>query len=241
MSLSVEWPARASAIRRAESIDECRDIFKNSIALHGFDTFACGELDLIERDRHAFFVIDWPDQWRQFYVEQGLISRDPLLDALRIYNRPFTWSELKKERDFSPEGRRVFADAAARGWHDGLVVPIPRARASRFGLVSLVGHQPSISQGLKIALEALSVCFFERVRALVPHEGFAVAPAGLTRREIACIQKVSLGLSDKEIGREIGIAASTAHEHVESAKKKLRARNRAELVAIAVSLSIIPA
>ncbi len=237
---AIDWAGFASAVRSAGSIELCRSLFKTTILEHGLDTFACGELDLSERDRHAFYVIDWPESWKRFYLERDLIKRDPLLDALQLYRRPFTWSELKQDQRLSAEAQDVLREAGKRGWHDGLVVPIPRAKSTRFGLVSIAGHCPEIGPALRTGLETISICFFEQVRTLVPRDGFAVAPAGLTPREIECIQKVALGRSDRQIADELRIAIATAHEHVEAAKRKLRVKNRAELAAVAVSLGIVP-
>ncbi|WP_420383118.1 helix-turn-helix transcriptional regulator [Novosphingobium sp.] len=41
------------------------------------------------------------------------------------------------------------------------------------------------------------------------------------------------------IATALGISVSTAHEFVEKAKRKLKAKSRAELIAVAVSLAFI--
>jgi DNA-binding CsgD family transcriptional regulator len=79
------------------------------------------------------------------------------------------------------------------------------------------------------------------VRGLVPTHGFALPPAGLTAREIECVKRVATGLSDRGIAASLGIAQSTAHEHVENAKRKLKTRSRAEMIAVAASLALIEA
>ena len=63
--------------------------------------------------------------------------------------------------------------------------------------------------------------------------------AGLTARELDCLPLVSKGFSDREIAAALHISVSTAHEHVENARKRFEAANRAELVAAAVSLGVI--
>ena len=47
------------------------------------------------------------------------------------------------------------------------------------------------------------------------------------------------GDSTVEIAAALNISVSTAHEHVENARKRFEAANRAELVAAAVSLGVI--
>jgi LuxR family quorum sensing-dependent transcriptional regulator len=74
---------------------------------------------------------------------------------------------------------------------------------------------------------------------MAPAYGFPVPPAGLTEREIQCLALIARGRSDRTVGVQLGIAQSTAHEYLENAKRKLKARTRAEAVALAVSLGII--
>ena len=61
-----------------------------------------------------------------------------------------------------------------------------------------------------------------------------VPPAGLSEREIAATRLVATGMSDAQIAAELGVARSTAHEFVEKAKRRLKVRNRAELIAVAL-------
>ena len=64
-------------------------------------------------------------------------------------------------------------------------------------------------------------------------------PAGLTRREIACLKLVARGLSDAAVAKQLRVAPSTAHEFVEKAKRRLKVRTRTEMVGVAVALGII--
>ena len=43
----------------------------------------------------------------------------------------------------------------------------------------------------------------------------------------------------RDVAQALGISQSTAHEHFETAKKKLKASTRAETIAVAVSLAIV--
>jgi len=225
-------------LRRLAAPAACADLFRRAIAPFGFDAFACGELDLAVRERSVFYLIDWPDSWQAFYMNSGLIERDPLIDALALRADPFSWTDLRRDRQLSKVGRKALDLAAAEGWVEGLVVPLPRG-GQRFGLVSLVGHRAGIGAADRAFLCLISICLHSHVRTLVAREGFPAPPAGLTPREIECIALVARGLSDRAIAGALGIAESTAHEFVEKAKRRLVARSRAEMVAVAVSLGVI--
>jgi LuxR family transcriptional regulator, quorum-sensing system regulator BjaR1 len=224
-------------LRRLTTPQECGRVFGSLIADFGFDTFACGQVDLEHRERNAFYVIEWPERWTRFYTDSGLIERDPVVGELGARQVPFTWSDLKADRKFSQVGREALTLAASFGWTEGLVVPMPEG-GNRFGLVSMAGSR-LVDAEQRDLLAVMGVCLYTHVRTLVAREGCAIPPAGLTPREIECISLVAQGHPDRRIADKLGIAASTAHEHVEKAKRKLKARSRGELLAIAVALAIV--
>jgi len=221
----------------APSLAECASLFRHFIADFGFDTFACGEFDLRDRMRSVFYIIDWPDHWRDFYIQSGLIHHDPLLDALPTATAPFTWSDLRGTRKFPKAGREALDRVADAGWTEGLVVPIPTS-GNRLGLVSLAGHS-TIQQEFRATLVFASICLHSAARARARRDGFAQPPVNLTKRELEVLTLVAVGKSDDRIAQTIGIAPSTAHEFVENAKRKLNVRTRAEMIAIASALGII--
>ncbi len=227
------------ALSRLTTTSACADLFRETIAPFGFDTFACGELDLAHRERSAFYLIDWPDAWRRFYIGSGMIERDPIVDALANRSEPFTWSDLRADGSLSPAAANTLNEATSQGgWVEGLVVPVSRS-GRKVGLVSLVGRHRGVSSEAVAFLSLISVALHSHVRSLLGHQGFAAPPSGLTPREIECLKFVARGKSDREISQALSIAVSTAHEHVENAKRKLGAGSRSETVAVAVSLGIV--
>jgi DNA-binding CsgD family transcriptional regulator len=225
-------------LRRLEHPRECADLFRAAIAPYGFDTFACGELDLRDRDRTVFFVIDWPERWRRFYATSGLLERDPIVGSLATRRDAFTWSDLRADRSLSKVGHKALDLCAAEGWNEGLIVPFGQV-GSRVGLVSMVGSNCDLTPQARAYLCMIAICLQGHVRALVPKHGFAAPPAGLTDREIACLRLVAQGKPDAQIGDILGISRTTAHEFVEKAKHRLKVKSRAELVGLAVALGII--
>jgi DNA-binding NarL/FixJ family response regulator len=59
-------------------------------------------------------------------------------------------------------------------------------------------------------------------------------PFGLTRQEMLIVERLPRGLTNAEIGTELGIAANTVKTHLGNAFKKLKARDRSEAAAIAL-------
>ncbi len=227
-----------SRLRRLDHPRDCQRLFHDAIGRYGFDTFAMGELDLVDRGRSAFHIIDWPEDWRRFYVASGLIHHDPILDEISVRREPFTWSDLRRDRKFSKAGTQALKAIAAAGWTEGFVVPL-RKSSKRIALVSLVGHRLCRDEAERAFLTIISLCLHSHVRTLLSRRGFALAPAGLTRRELACVKLVASGLSDGEIAAELGIARSTAHEYIENAKRRLNVRSRPHLAAIITALGMV--
>jgi LuxR family transcriptional regulator, quorum-sensing system regulator BjaR1 len=225
-------------LRRLATPRDCGTLFAEAIAPFGFDTFASGEVDLGDRDRSVFHLIGWPDSWRDFYIGSGLINNDPIMDEIAVRREAFTWSDLRAARKISKFGTLALEKAAAAGWVEGLIVPLPQA-SGRTGLVSLAGHRDCRDPAERAFLTLISICLHTYVRTLVGRHGFAIPPVGLSNREIEALRLVALGQSDASIGKALGIASSTAHEHVEKAKRKLKVQSRAELAALAASLGIV--
>ena len=55
----------------------------------------------------------------------------------------------------------------------------------------------------------------------------------LTNREVEVLACVAEGLSAKEIGQRLNMAPRTVDRHIDHLKMKIRARNRAHMVALA--------
>lgn len=227
-----------SDLMSAGDTDSIIACFRRFIKPFHIDTFTSGEIDTVVRRRVVFHAMEWPDRWRSYYFQSGLLDHDPLIEALPLMDAAFTWDELRARRALTLAGTEALNKVAAEGWVDGLVVPLHRA-GTHYGLISLVTLNHHISPVEKRHLEAVCVVFHERLRVVVPKEGFRVPPAGLTAREIDCIKLIAEGMSDITAGEKLGIKGSTVHEHAERAKMKLQARNRAELVALALGFGII--
>jgi DNA-binding CsgD family transcriptional regulator len=229
--------AAVSAMWAAADPKGCVRIFRRVLGAYQINTFASGEIDLVDKERTVFYAIGSPDAFRKFYRRSGLLKRDPIVEALKRRRTPFTWSDLRRDRTLGMVGSEALAVCAENGWTEGLAAPIPRG-GRRLGLITVACQRRDFRTDEK-AQTTLMLGRHERLRSLAPVHGFAVPPLGLTGREIACLQLVAHGASDREIGQRLGISQNTAHEHCETAKKKLKVSTRAEAVAIAVSLAIV--
>ncbi|MGA7199217.1 response regulator transcription factor [Roseiarcus sp.] len=166
----------------------------------------------------------------------------PLVNAVTMYRKPFTFGDIIHDRRFSTLDRDALRAAAEQGWTQGLAVPVARG-GSRFGLVTLLGRGEQLDPSLRLYLCLISECLLTRVRSLARgrEADYAMPPAGLSKREVEAARLVALGRSDAEIAADLAISGSTAHKHVESGRKRLKAKNRAHMAALIVSLGIAAA
>jgi two-component system NarL family response regulator len=66
-----------------------------------------------------------------------------------------------------------------------------------------------------------------------------MARSNLTQREHQVLQLVAKGLTNKEIGRAIGISDNTARNHVNSIIEKLEVSDRTEAATIAMRQGLV--
>jgi LuxR family quorum sensing-dependent transcriptional regulator len=79
------------------------------------------------------------------------------------------------------------------------------------------------------AIEVASLVLHDRMRALSPAR--AEMRLTLSPRERDCIGFIAEGLSDGEIADKLGVGEATVMTHVQSARRKLGAKTRAQAVA----------
>jgi LuxR family transcriptional regulator, quorum-sensing system regulator BjaR1 len=231
-------PTALDTILGAARLADATSAFRAALTPLGIDTFSAGEVDTAHRSRVVFAVVDWPESWQRFYFSSSLLQRDPVVENLGLYGgRPFTWAELRADRRLAQVGTEALDLIAEAGWRDGLVVPLHRA-GTHYGIVSAVARD-IIPDAHRQVMVPLCLAFHSVIGPLARQDGFAMPPAGLTPREIDALALIVKGKSDRQIGEALGISMSTAHEHVERAKRRLATHTRAELAAVAVALGIV--
>jgi DNA-binding NarL/FixJ family response regulator len=131
-----------------------------------------------------------------------------------------------------PAVRTMLAETGARGW-GALPSDAPAA--------DIAAAVVAVARGLVVLPASLD----RRPRAARPGDDDAdtgmddLAQEPLTPRELEVLQLVSLGMTNKEIGRQLGISEHTVKFHVSSICGKLRAASRTEAVRLGVRLGLV--
>ena len=143
-------------LQQLTSVAACADLFKQTVAKFGIYAFACGEIDLAERDRNVMFIAEWPKAWVRYYLKSGLVDSDPILNSLQVAAALFrsaTFAAISDSRTSTVRwsAQRLSMDGL------GLAVPISRG-GTRFGLVTLIGRGEEFEQSQRSFLCLISEC-----------------------------------------------------------------------------------
>jgi LuxR family transcriptional regulator, maltose regulon positive regulatory protein len=121
-----------------------------------------------------------------------------------------------------------------------LLAPVRRGRGDLAGARALVDQARELIKGsadpgsLPVLLEQT-----ERTLASAPHRRVDAA-APLSERELMVLRLLPTRLSTREISRELSVSVTTIRSQVQSIYRKLHASTRAEAVAHARELGLLP-
>jgi DNA-binding NarL/FixJ family response regulator len=79
----------------------------------------------------------------------------------------------------------------------------------------------------------------ERVKDAMARRGDRDDDIPLTNRELQVLRHVALGLSNREIGRSLGISIETVKEHVQNILRKLDVTDRTQAAVWAVKKGLV--
>jgi DNA-binding CsgD family transcriptional regulator len=207
--------------------------FLSALPVWGFDAAAAGGWAGVPGAQvHRFYFNTWPAEWGRIYAEANLFPRDPVVALARRRARPFLLTEESALMREDAGAAEVIELTHAFGWAEVLAVPL-HGPAGYQGLVALAAFRPvTLDAPARAHIAACAREVHDRCHD-APGFGARVPPApGLKPRQVAVLRLVARGLTDKEIGRALGLSPATAHYHVEEAKRALDVRTRAEAVAI---------
>lgn len=228
-----EFGSSMAACTTAEDVGA---LVREEVARHGYTASAGRAFMPSDQERRfEFFFRDCPKGWADLADTRKFAARSFLLTEARRRLTPFTWLEAMEGRALSASEREVWDAAIAWGWTNGFVVPI-HGPAGYFACVGMDSPERDLDLGLdrRLHLQMIATLAHERCHALTsdtPSDGLFEA---MSARELECLRWVAAGKTDWEIGAILSISATTVKFHVDSARRKLGARNRAQAAALLV-------
>ena len=173
-----------------------------------------------------------PDGWSGSAAAAFVNENNPNPEAALRLRRPFRWQEVSLP---SRALTGAYWEALSEfGAIDALgnAIQLPGEKAG----VSLAFASNDWSPQERRAMDFACFAFIEKARSLSPAPP---EPPHLSMRERDCLAYVAEGKTDWEISVILGISQNTAHQYVESARKKLNAVTRAQAAARFVLLGYL--
>jgi LuxR family transcriptional regulator, quorum-sensing system regulator BjaR1 len=180
--------------------------------------------------RPHFISTDWPDALLTEYDQQDLLTNSPIIKKLRTDLTPISidLDSIKLDRPES-ELPTVFEIFYKHNMPRGVYYPCFDSRG-RKGAVNFAGERALPSAEETPILHMLSSYAFNRLHTLLKND---VPNAGLTKREKECLALAARGKTTIESSNNLGISENTVAGYLASTSKKLSARNKAHMIAIA--------
>lgn len=186
-----------------------------------------------------FFFGTFPAEYLSRYEKNQWFRVDPGFQHIARCHVPLIW----KNEDFSSPDAAPIHDAAVRGGIGaGAFFPIMSSSLAIAGMAIARDAEPMLVHEqcqLMLPFGYLLSCYVHSaVTRLLELPLFPVTN-GITPRERECLQMAAQGMRDAEIGHSLGITTRTVISHLSSARQKLQADNRAQMIARAMALKVI--
>jgi LuxR family transcriptional activator of bioluminescence operon len=223
-----------SAIPRLETVTDLAalEILVTDITHDaGFDWFACSVIRPTSLARPDLTIIsNVPNEWRERYSREGLLTLDPVVATARTQIQPIFWQQVRAH----DEQMQVMDAAYSMGLRDGVSFPLRGPNGER-GALSFIRDAVGVDDGQRVSLGAVTPYMMDAMircsRSADKHE--------LSHTERKCLFWAAAGKTTEEIGIIIDMPARTVTYHIRLAVRKLGATNRDQAVAYAALRGLI--
>jgi len=222
--------------RARSEADVVRELLK-ATADYGFSHLLAGIVPMrplsSEEFRRNILLKAWPDEWCRRYAARNYARHDPIIQRLQTQTTAFLWQDCQ-----GGAANKVMMEASEFGLKVGLAVPFLTLEGQVAG-ISFAGNTLDLGDQGSSVLSTVACFAIGRAMRFRVNKG--PGPGNqVSRRERECLAWVASGKSDWEISSILGISESTVEKHVQSARVKLAASNRAQAVAEAIRHGLIP-
>lgn len=222
------------------TLNDVCEIFRKEIERHGYTSTACRAFVPAKTGAQSRLLFrSWPKGWAELSDKKGFAARSPVIAVARTRMTPFTWLDAMNEQPLTSAEREVWSSAFAWGWKNGYVLPL-HGPGGYFATVSMASMEPDLDlrPEQRAYLQMIATLAHERCLVLADLAAPDEARGLMSARELECLRWVAAGKTDWEISVILSISAATVKFHVDGARKKLHARNRAQAVARLVLLGL---
>lgn len=183
--------------------------------------------------------VSYPAEWVHRYYDKSYIDIDPVVRASVRSIVPIDWDTLDRRHK---RVQSMFGEAEDAGvGKRGLTITL-RSQDMAVALFSVTSdanpHEWADLKSKQVStLQSLGSLVHERILQIVAAKSTKMPK--LSAREIECVTWCARGLHDQEIADRLGISLSVTRAYLESAKFKLGAITRPNLVGLAIKFCIL--
>lgn len=198
------------------------------------------------RKTHALMVTNYPVRWIFNYMLKGFYKIDPLVNHCQNHNLGIVWTtEPKDWLKYCAKTQGIVAMAKREGWSGGVAVPVPAVPCR--GTFALLTRQPlaAVEEMLDTALlvgPAIGLHIHDALMEICLNSKYSVLEREslyLTDLEKDILQLTAEGMPGKQVASHLGINAKAVERHLEKARLRLKAPNRAKLLVMCYALGLI--
>ena len=222
-------PDGSSPARVAKAI---AGIFRGAALSHGGMLYHCSGVQAkIGTERHQI-----PEDLNLACDELVRVGRHPALAMARQRATPFDLLASDDLPADDPCLDRFVSIAHREGFDSIFIFPLRAASGEVYAASGLRRDRPLTPIEARLVH---SYCLDALAALDAPRQLSSAGKDILTPRERQCLLAAGGGKTEKDTARELDISPSTVHAHLESCKRKLRARNKIEAIVRAIQAGAI--
>ncbi len=198
-----------------------------------------GVLDKVQSGRTLGAFVN-EETLKTVLSDDKMRAADKFPEYCKNNHQPLIW-ECDPTRVEDYDERRLFSLAADFEVRRGITVPIHQLNRETYGNLTLFFDQADLkhSERLNQTLHDIHISALYLDARLTALRSFAPKPGLLSARERDCIALLAAGYRTAQISDRLLLSDATVNEYIGNARRKLKARTRAEAVARAVQYGLV--
>lgn len=223
-----------SDLENIDTEEQLAQVISEIAADLGFRYFALTDHVDLRRSSSAIRIHNYPGGWAEWFDEHSLGVSDPVHRASNISLRGFTWAQLPGLIPLTRADRHILKLARAEGIGEGYTVPanVPGEAHGSCSFACATGAKFS-TEHLN-TLQLIGLYAFDAARKIRKRQ-VGAAPVKLTDRQREVVICSSSGMSDKQIGRILGISENTVGEHMRNVCHRYGVKRRTQVTVSALA------